>query len=40
MEEKVYTISVSFQAKDMEDAENFIDSMSRNDWINCIKEVF
>tara|TARA_R100000234_G_scaffold94881_1_gene63123 strand:+ start:475 stop:597 length:123 start_codon:yes stop_codon:yes gene_type:complete len=38
MDEKVYTISVSFQAKDMDDAENFVDSMSRNDWINSIKE--
>ena len=36
--DKVYTIFVSFHAKDKEDAENFVDSMSRNDWINCIEE--
>lgn len=39
MEEKTYTISVVFEAKDIDDAENFVDSMSRNDWIREIKEV-
>ena len=38
MEDKVYTIFVSFHAKDIDDAENFVDSMSRNDWIRCIEE--
>ena len=36
--DKVYTVFVSFHAKDEEDAVNFVESMSANDWLEHLEE--
>jgi|TARA_Y100000590_G_scaffold236413_2_gene266124 hypothetical protein len=36
--EKTYEIAVSFEATDEEDAINFVESMSTNDWLDHLEE--
>lgn len=35
---KVYTVFVSFEAKDLEDAEDFVLSMQPSDWLDHLQE--
>lgn len=36
--DKVYTVFVSFHAKDKKDAEEFVSSMSGSDWLEHLEE--
>lgn len=36
--DKIYTVFVSFHAKDKEDAEKFVLSMSNKDWLEHLEE--
>mgnify|MGYP001230446222 CR=1 FL=1 len=36
--DKVYTVFVSFHARDEEDAEDFVLSMSSSDWLEHLQE--
>jgi len=35
---KVYTVSMSFEAKDIDDAEDFVLSMQPSDWLDHLEE--